>query len=416
MLQITLSREHAGRARRPSYRFLHASDLRLDAPIRGIEAVPAAFAPALRDAAHQAWAALVEAAIANRAAFVLLAGGLVGADPPSVRACAALRAGIRRLQSHGTEVVAALGPDDREPPLESWLAGIATILTPAASETTVVRNGRPLATIRVVDPRGEWRAPAGAVSLRRPAGTIAIGVVPNASVLGDDVPAPGDGTAYWALGGRPAHAVYGTDPWVVSAGTVQGRALEAADCGEKGAVLVAVAEGRIAAVDRVALDAVRFVSVEIDVTGIEQLDPCRAELLRRVGLERDAAGSRSIIAEAVLRGSRSSALGDVPLLAAQLLAALRRASVGSPLWWARVRDHTGAPRAQTPTGLARIVILRGRALSAPLPRSRFLAETFAPLFRHYEVESDLATQRERVNEAVSLALTALERATADERG
>ena len=62
------------------------------------------------------------------------------------------------------------------------------------------------------------------------------------------------------------------------------------------------------------------------------------------------------------------------------------------------------------------MILRGRALSAPLPRSRFLAETFAPLFRHYEVESDLATQRERVNEAVSLALTALERATADERG
>jgi exonuclease SbcD len=243
-LQTTIWRR---RAHAPRYRFLHASDLALDAPVRGVASLPATLEPALGDAALGAWAALVDAAITERVAFVLLAGHLIGAEPPSVRSCTALHDGMRRMRSHGIATVAVLGDGEERSAVVRWLSGAAAVLTSAAPRTVVTRNGRTLASIDRTSARGTQRQDA--ITARAP-GIVNVEVVPDAGPpdrakaaaqhsLGDTP------SVYSALGGYAAHAICGRDPWLVYAGTPQGRGLDALDCGEKGAVLVEVANGQI---------------------------------------------------------------------------------------------------------------------------------------------------------------------------
>jgi len=98
--------------------------------------------------------------------------------------------------------------------------------------------------------------------------------------------------------------------------------------------------------------------------------------------------------------------------AAELLAALNHDGAGptAPVWWDRVCDRTAGHARHDDAGprdLRRIVSDQGEALGAPLPRSTFLAETFAPLLRRWDAESDLAAQKELVRDAAELALDAL---------
>jgi exonuclease SbcD len=413
-LQTTVWRR---RARVSRHRFLHASDLALDAPVRGIASLPATLEPALRDAALGAWAALVDAAIAERVAFVLLAGHLIGADPPSVRSCTALHDGMRRLRSHGIATVAALGADEERSAVLRWLGAAATVLTSVAPRTVVTRNGRSLASIDRTPARGAQGSDA--ITTRAP-GIVNIEVVPDAGAPGRATAAAQHSLAdargtYAALGGYAAHAICGSDPWLVYAGTPQGRGLEALECGEKGAVLVEVANGHIVGVERRPLDRVRFVSLDLDVGARRDPTDCAAQVFRMVAPAIRAAGPRPVIAEAVLSGAPAGERTARSLFAAELLALLRRASADTPLWWAQIRDRT-APAPDTGGRLAQIVIDRSLALGAPLPRSQFLAETFAPLLSRYAVETELPAQRELVHDAAALALKRLDRAARDAGG
>ena len=62
------------------FRFLHAADLHLDSPMRGLEADPDAPAQLLRGASRAALRNLVNAAIEERVAFLVIAGDLYDGD------------------------------------------------------------------------------------------------------------------------------------------------------------------------------------------------------------------------------------------------------------------------------------------------------------------------------------------------
>jgi DNA repair exonuclease SbcCD nuclease subunit len=117
--------------RRATYRFVHASDLLLDAPVRGIPAPSVQLRDALRDAAVRAWQSLVELALERDAAFVILAGGLFGETVPGLRSCVALRDGLERLRSRAIEVFVALNRDDAAAAARlPWLANSARCSPP----------------------------------------------------------------------------------------------------------------------------------------------------------------------------------------------------------------------------------------------------------------------------------------------
>jgi DNA repair exonuclease SbcCD nuclease subunit len=62
------------------FRFLHAADIHLDSPMRGLEADPDAPAALLREASRAAFRNLIDAAIEEQVAFVLIAGDLYDGD------------------------------------------------------------------------------------------------------------------------------------------------------------------------------------------------------------------------------------------------------------------------------------------------------------------------------------------------
>ena len=60
------------------FTFIHAADIHLDSPLRGLSRYESAPVDAIRDACRRAFKNLVDLAIEEKAAFVLLAGDLFG--------------------------------------------------------------------------------------------------------------------------------------------------------------------------------------------------------------------------------------------------------------------------------------------------------------------------------------------------
>jgi DNA repair exonuclease SbcCD nuclease subunit len=343
----------------PSFRFLHAADLHLDTPFAGLGRVAPHVREALRDASLRAWDALVQLALDEDVAFVVLAGDLYDGAERGLRAQLRVRDGLRRLSDAGVETFVVHGNHD---PLEEgwttvaadgWPPGVT--VCPAGEVTTreVVRGGERLATLHGIS---YARASETANLARRfpdAAGDgLHVGVLhatvghqpdhsPYAPCTLDDLRRPRYG--YWALGHVHGHAVLATEPHVVYSGALQGRSPKPAERGAKGAVVVDVHDDRVAAVRHAPLDEARFDAVTVDVGDAADVVSL-VDLVRRAW---DGAavrhGSRALVLRAELVGTaapgvdlrRDGALQDV-------LDALRDADAdASPLrWWDAVRDAT----------------------------------------------------------------------------
>jgi len=62
------------------FKFIHAADIHLDSPLKGLEQHEGAPVQEIRDAARRALANLVDLAIEQRVAFVLIAGDIYDGD------------------------------------------------------------------------------------------------------------------------------------------------------------------------------------------------------------------------------------------------------------------------------------------------------------------------------------------------
>ena len=67
------------------------------------------------------------------------------------------------------------------------------------------------------------------------------------------------GYDYWALGHVHAFEIVSRDPWIVYPGNLQARSVR--ECGEKGAVIVDVADGRVMEVNAFVSDHARWAEV-----------------------------------------------------------------------------------------------------------------------------------------------------------
>src|SRR5436853_715225 len=93
----------------PEFRFVHAADLHLDTPFASLARVAPEIAGRLRDAALEAYDALVDLAIAREAAFVVLAGDTYDCADRGVRAQLRFLRGVERRAQAGIQVFAAPG-------------------------------------------------------------------------------------------------------------------------------------------------------------------------------------------------------------------------------------------------------------------------------------------------------------------
>ena len=93
-------------------RFLHAADVHLDSPLRGLDEYEGAPFQSLRGATPQAFAALVQLALAERVDFVILAGDLYDGDWPDFNTGLFFVSRVQELVRSGIPVVFFSGNHD----------------------------------------------------------------------------------------------------------------------------------------------------------------------------------------------------------------------------------------------------------------------------------------------------------------
>ncbi len=255
------------------FKFVHAADLHLDSPLAGLERYEGAPVERVREASRRALGRLVDLAVEEGAAFVLLCGDVFDGDWKDFNTGLFFAREMGRLVRHGVRVFLVLGNHDSHNPFarrRDAFPGVRVFSSRAAEtipldEWGVALHGRSFPERHVDED----------LSLDYPdplPGAFNIGLLHTSldGRPGHDPYAPctveglaSKGYQYWALGHVHAREVVRAgDPWIVFPGCLQGR--HARETGRKGCTVVTVKDGEVAAADHRDLCTVRWERVEVD--------------------------------------------------------------------------------------------------------------------------------------------------------
>jgi DNA repair protein SbcD/Mre11 len=334
-------------------KFVHAADLHIDSPLRGLDRYPGAPVEQIRGATRRALENLVSLCLSEQVDLLLLAGDIYDGDWKDYSTGLFFAAQLSRLRAAGVGVVLLHGNHDAESHITRnlELPDNARKLETRRPETVayeklgVAVHGQGFATKAVTDDLAAGYPDALP-------GLFNIGML-HTCLSGrenHDNYAPcslstlvGRGYDYWALGHVHAREVLSKEPYIVFPGNLQGR--HARETGEKGALLVTVDDGRVASVEHRPLDVVRWCVCEVDVTQAgdvdDILDLSRQHLEQRLA----EADGRAVAARLVLCGAtraHAALHGDFERWTGQIRAIANDVGGGS-LWVERIRYRTQAP-------------------------------------------------------------------------
>lgn len=258
-------------------KFIHAADLHIDSPLRGLDEYQGAPVARLRGASRQALTALVDLAIEQRVAFVLLAGDVYDGNWADFRTGIFFRNEMVRLRRAGILVFIVKGNHDAESQITKQLPDVegVKVFSVQKSETVdleefgVAIHGRSFPNRAVL----EDLVPLYPAPL---SGRFNIGILHTSlsGREGHDTYAPTSlevlcdkGYDYFALGHVHAReVVHDSEPRIVFPGNLQGR--HAKETGSKGCELVTVEGGVITSAEHVPLDVVRWHQMQVDASDI----------------------------------------------------------------------------------------------------------------------------------------------------
>ncbi|MBF0305559.1 MAG: DNA repair exonuclease, partial [Alphaproteobacteria bacterium] len=229
-------------------KFVHAADIHLDSPLRGLKGRRADLGDEIATASRRAFGGLIELAIETKAAFLVVAGDVFDGEWRDYHSGLFFAEGMARLARHGIPAVLLKGNHDAESRISRSLR--------LGDGVHVFRAKRPhtirLESCRVALHGQSYDKPAQDDNMVRdypPAerGWFNVGVLHTAlgGAAGHAPYAPcalddllNKGYQYWALGHVHGHRVVHADPPVIYPGNVQGR--HANEAGAKGCVVVEV--------------------------------------------------------------------------------------------------------------------------------------------------------------------------------
>jgi DNA repair exonuclease SbcCD nuclease subunit len=272
------------------FRFLHAADIHLDSPLKGLEHYPDAPVEQIRLAARRAFDNLVDTAIDEKTDFVLLAGDLYDGDWKDFNTGIYFISRMGRLRDAGIPVFMVSGNHDaasQQITRSLKLPDNVTLFPHRNAETRniehlgVAVHGRSFSSRSVMEDLVR-NYPQGDPSL------FNIGLLHTSlnGRPGHEPYAPctldalrSKGYQYWALGHVHQREVICRDPWVVFPGNIQGRHIR--ETGPKGCTLVTIDSGSVVAVEERELDVLRWV--------VCRVDPARCDSVETIlGLVHDA--------------------------------------------------------------------------------------------------------------------------------
>jgi DNA repair exonuclease SbcCD nuclease subunit len=292
-------------------KFLHAADLHLDSPLRGLERYEGAPVENLRGATRRALENLVDFCLAEEVALLLIAGDLYDGDWRDYSTALFFAAQMARLRKADIQVVWVRGNHDAASRITRHLQLPGNVVelstrrpqTLVFEELGVAVHGQGFAKRAVTEDL------AASYPVAIP-GLLNVGLLHTCATgrEGHESYAPcavqtlvSKGYEYWALGHVHAREVLCEDPWIVFPGNLQGR--HAREIGAKGATLVRAEAGRVVDVAHQVLDAVRWCVAEIDASAAVSADDVVDLARTRLALEMTNAEGRPIAARVRVTGA-----------------------------------------------------------------------------------------------------------------
>src|SRR5215469_14446487 len=263
-------------------RFVHAADLHLDSPFRGVGDVAPELRDQLQGATLQAFERVVDHTINSKADFLVLAGDLYDSRDRSLRALLTFRRQMERLAERDISVYIVHGNHD---PLNGWgsefqLPPNVTTFSGRTDTEPFIRRGREVASITGVSYTRE-RVLENLAASFKPCGNSPYSIaVLHANVGGqtghaDYAPTTvaelvSAGFNYWALGHVHTRSVLATEPaMVVYPGNTQGR--HAREGGPRGCYQVDVDTHGRAHLEFIETNVVRWAHLDVSIAGHSRL-------------------------------------------------------------------------------------------------------------------------------------------------
>jgi DNA repair exonuclease SbcCD nuclease subunit len=252
-------------------KFVHAADIHLDSPMKGLAPYPGAPVEAICGATRQAFESLIDLCLNEEADLLVIAGDVYDGDWKDFGTGLYLRSQLARLRESEIEVVMIHGNHDAASVITRNLSlpGIHVLSDQAPGSVVLEKLG-----IVVHGQSFPTRAVTENLAAAYPepmSGYFNIGVLHTAlgGYAEHDNYAPcqldeliNHGYGYWALGHVHQPSIVHADPPIVFAGVLQGRHIK--EAGPKGATLVSVVDGEVK-VEQRTLDHVRWERVRVDV-------------------------------------------------------------------------------------------------------------------------------------------------------
>ncbi len=293
-----------------SFTFIHAADLHLDSPMTGVETYPDAPVEQLRGATRRSFDNLVDLAIDEQAAFVLLAGDIFDGQWKDYNTALYFAQRMSRLHKAGIRVFAVTGNHDASSnisknlsapdnvhffsskvPEDIYLEDLALRICGQSYSRRDVREDLvanfPLADDHYFN-----------IGLIHTALTGREGHEPYAPTSAEIMRSKG--YDYWALGHVHQREIVGRDPWIVFPGIIQGRHIQ--EQGPKGCTVVRIKEGEVEEVIHRDLDVLRWHFCSVNLEGCDSLEFVMSEITKGLESIQEAGDGRPVAVRLELAG------------------------------------------------------------------------------------------------------------------
>ena len=292
------------------FRFIHAADIHLDSPLRGLESYEDAPVEEIRGANRRAFDNLVEFAIEEDVSFVLLAGDLYDGEWKDYNTGLFFAERMGRLRRQNIRVFMVSGNHDAASQITRTLQlpDNVQVLSTKKPQTILLDH----IGVAIHGQGYQSRAMSENLAEQYPQynpGYFNIGVLhtalngreghePYAPCTLDDLRQKG--YDYWALGHVHKREEVSKDPWIVFPGNIQGRHIR--ETGAKGASLVKVENGEVIGVEHHELDVLRWSVCRVDLSNCEVIDAVHDHVRQALEKEQEQAEARILAVRLVLTG------------------------------------------------------------------------------------------------------------------
>lgn len=296
------------------FTFLHAADLHLDSPFKGLTKVPESVRDRLRESTFVAMRRICDIVKREKVDFVVLAGDLFDAADRSLRAQLRLQRALGDMTANGAQVFVVHGNHDPESGRQAkldWPEGVFVFGSASVDcYPAYTRGGETAAHVYGISYPTSAVADNLALRFKKREGAPFHLALLHANVDRDpsyDNYAPcrleelkAAGFDYWALGHVHDRRILNEYPHVVYPGNIQGRSIR--ETGSKGAYVVSVSESGAVAMRFHDVADVLWREIAVSIEGLEREQELKNRLLSALEDVRNDAQGRPTLVRARLNG------------------------------------------------------------------------------------------------------------------